>query len=62
MFALITAALSVVVLGYKIYSDSKTKEKTDAKIGVIVNHMPDIQDEIEEMESAWKEYKKSRSK
>ncbi len=60
MFALITAAIPLVILGWKIYTDVKSKEKTDAKLGAIVKHIPDVQDEIEEMENAWKEYKKNR--
>jgi len=62
MASLIIAITTAVGLGWKIYNDVKKQQKTDAKIGAVVSHIPEVIDEIEEMDRAWSEWKKKNKK
>jgi len=54
--AILTSITGLLGLAYKIYKDYKSAQKTDEKINVLAKYTPQALEEIEEMDTAWKEY------
>lgn len=58
LISLITAGVSLVSLGYKVYKDIKDSKDKDAKISIILENVPEAAKRVEEITNAAKTIKK----
>ena len=51
---LIMAGISLAGLAWQIYRDTKNHKNNEEKIGVIIEHLPEVAEEIEKIRKAKK--------